>query len=340
MPRTNRVCVAPLALLAGLLPAVAGAQPSTHQVTIGGGTIDVTIQGTPAVPEPVLLAWIEKSARGVTSYLGRFPVPRVRLDVRAGGRGEVSGGTTRGGRMPSIRIRVGDEADQRALDRDWVLTHEMLHLAFPDLTTDDSWAEEGLSTYAEPIARARVGLVREEGIWSDLVDGLPKGLPRRGDPGLHGTGDWGRTYWGGALFWLTADLRIREATRNRKGLPDALQAILAAGGDIRAGWTLARTLQTGDRALGLTVLTDLYREQGARAEAVDLDALWQRLGVQRRGGRIVFDDHAALATARRAIDGSAERAAGTPQRETEAAGWNLPASPGETSIAVVPSALR
>ena len=102
----------------------------------------------------------------------------------------------------------------------------MLHLGFPDLTTDDSWAEEGLSTYAEPLARARVGLVREEGIWSDLVDGLPKGLPHRGDPGLHGTSDWGRTYWGGALFWLTADLRIREATRNRQGLPDALQAIL------------------------------------------------------------------------------------------------------------------
>jgi hypothetical protein len=301
MPRANHVCIA---LLAGLLPVAAAAQ-SSHEVAVGGGTIDITITGTPAVAEPLLLAWIEKSARGVTSYLGRFPVPRVRLDVRTGGRGGVGGGVTRGGRMPSIRIRVGDGADQRALDRDWVLTHEMLHLGFPDLTTDDSWAEEGLSTYAEPIARARVGLVREEGIWSDLVDGLPKGLPRRGDPGLHGTGDWGRTYWGGALFWLTADLRIREATRNRKGLPDALAAILAAGGDIRGSWTLARTLQTGDRALGLPVLTDLYHEQGTRAEAVDLDALWQRLGVQRRGGRVVFDDQAALATVRRAIDGSA-----------------------------------
>ena len=209
--------------------------------------------------------------------------------------------------MPSIRVRLGDGIDQRALDRDWVLTHEMLHLGFPDLTTDDSWAEEGLSTYAEPLARARVGLVREQGIWSDLIDGLPKGLPRRGDPGLHGTQDWGRTYWGGALFWLTADLRIREETRNRRGLPDALAAILAAGGDIRARWTLARTLETGDRALGLTVLTDLYREHGARATDTDLDALWRRLGVRRTGGRVEFEDDAALASARRAIDGSAVR---------------------------------
>ena len=178
--------------MAAALPARRSPRRSPRtRVTVGGGTIDVTVTGAPAVPEPMLLAWIDKSARGVTSYLGRFPVPRVRLDVRAGGRGGVGGGVTRGGRLPSIRIRVGDATDQRALDRDWVLAHEMLHLGFPDLTTDDSWAEEGLSTYAEPIARARVALVREQGIWSDLVDGLPKGLPGRGDPGLHGNGRLG-----------------------------------------------------------------------------------------------------------------------------------------------------
>jgi hypothetical protein len=306
MERRHPVDIARLALtlLGGaLLPAAAAAE-SSREVTVGGGTIDVTITGTPAVPEPALLGWVEQSARGVTSYLGRFPVPRVRLEVWTGGRGGI-GGVTRGGSLPSIRVRLAAGVDERALERDWVLTHEMLHLGFPNLTTDDSWAEEGLSTYAEPIARARVGLVREQGIWSDLIDGLPKGLPRRGDPGLHGTQDWGRTYWGGALFWLTADLRIREQTRNRRGLPDALAAILAAGGDIRARWTLARTLATGDRALGLTVLTDLYREHGTRATDVDLDALWRRLGVRRAGGRVVFEDDAALASARRAIDGSA-----------------------------------
>jgi hypothetical protein len=173
-------------LAAALVPVLGSAQTSTRTVTIGESAIDVTIVGTPAVPEPALVAWIERSAAGVRSYLGRFPVPRVRLDVRAGGRGAVGGGVTRGGRLPVIRIRAGDATDQRALDRDWVLTHEMLHLAFPDLTTDDSWAEEGLSTYAEPLARARTGLVRPESIWSDLVDGLPKGMPGRGDPGCTG----------------------------------------------------------------------------------------------------------------------------------------------------------
>jgi hypothetical protein len=284
-----------------------------RQVTVGASTIDVTISGGAPGSEAALLDWIDASARGVAAYLGRFPVPRARLAVRmTDGRG-IGHGVTYGGRTPSIRIQVGRNADARAFGSDWVLTHEMLHLGYPDLTTDDSWAEEGLSTYAEPLARLRVGTLRPEKVWVDLMDGLPKGNPGPGDRGLHATESWGRTYWGGAGFWLMADIRIREQTRNRQGLSDALAGILAAGGDIRVGWTLARALQAGDRALGLTVLSDLYQEMAARPHALDLDDLWTRLGVRRAGGRIVYDDRAPLATVRQAIVSvpGPERAAST-----------------------------
>jgi hypothetical protein len=283
------------------MSSAATALAADHRLVVGGGTLDVTINGAASVSEAALVEWIDTSARAVTAYLGRFPVPEVRLRVRAGGRGGVGHGVTYGGRMPSIRIEAGRDADESDLEQDWVLTHEMLHLGFPDLSSDDSWAEEGLSTWAEPLARARVGLLSEEEVWSGVVAQMPSGLPRRGDPGLHGTEDWGRTYWGGAMFWLLADVRIREKTANRRGLPDALAGILDAGGDIRSGWDLRRTLATGDRALGLTVLSDLYRELGAAPGAPDLAALWRRLGVQRTGGRIAFDDSAPLAEVRRGI---------------------------------------
>jgi hypothetical protein len=246
---------------------------------------------------------VETSARGVAAYLGRFPVPRSRVVVRQRGRRPIGFGSARGGAVPSIRISIGParEADFR---RDWVLTHEMLHFAFPDLTTDDSWAEEGLSTYVEPLARRRVGTMTEDEMWGDLIQNLPQGQPRAGDRGLHATEEWGRTYWGGALFWFLADVEIHEKTQNRRGLSDALQAIVDAGGDIRAEWPLSRALQTADRALGLGTLQDLYEALGAKAEPVDLDALWDRLGVHRRGGRIVYDDEAPLASVRRGIGSS------------------------------------
>lgn len=298
----------PLRLLGGsvasLIVALASAAPSAageHRLQVSGGTIDVSITGTPVLSEKSLLKWMDTGARAVSAYFGRYPVPMVRLRVRTGGGGRVGSGMTMGGRAPWIKIAVGHASREKDLRDDWVLTHEMVHLGFPDLTSDDTWAEEGLATYVEPWARARVGAYPEDEVWADLIEGLPQGLPRRGGRGLHGTDDWGRTYWGGALFWLIADVRIREHTRNRKGLPDALAAILEAGGDVRAKWDLRRTLSTADTALGLTVLSDLYRELGQAPGHVDLDGLWRRLGVRAEHGRVTYDDAAPLADVRRAM---------------------------------------
>jgi len=276
-----------------------------RQVQAAGSTIDVSVSGALPVSEAALFRWVETSARGVAEYLGRYPVPRVRLMVRAGGRGAVGHGVTYGGRSPSIRIAVGRDATEQTLRTDWVLTHEMTHLGFPDLTSDDDWAEEGLATYVEPLARVRAGTLGADKMWADLLEGIPKGLPR--DRGLHGTRDWGRTYWGGALFWLLADVEIREKSQGRRGLPDALRAILDAGGDIRTRWTLTRTLGVADRALGQTTLADLYARLGTAPGTVDLADLWGRLGVRRERGRVVYDEAAPLTGIRRKVAGSAAR---------------------------------
>ena len=163
------------------------------------------------------------------------------------------------------------------------------------------WAEEGLATYVEPIARARAGELSPEKMWRDLVRGLPQGLPQRGDEGLDQTHTWGRTYWGGALFWLLADVEIRERTGNRFGLEHALRALVARGGSIADRWPLQSALDVGDRAVGAKVLEELYAKMGSRPVEVDLDALFLRLGVALRGTAVEFDDRAPLAPIRRAI---------------------------------------
>src|SRR5215510_4373889 len=183
----------------------ADAAAGDHVVKVGGGTIEVSITGTPPVPVAALLQWVDTAARAVTGYLGRYPVPRVRLYVRTGRSGGIGYGTTHGGDTPTIRMDVGRDVDEGDLRDDWILTHEMVHLAFPDLTTDDRWAEEGLATYVEPVARARLGVLSEDEVWSGLIDGLPKG---QGRGSLHATHEWGPTYWGGALYWLLADVTI------------------------------------------------------------------------------------------------------------------------------------
>ena len=108
----------------------------------------------------------------------------------------------------------------------------------------------------------------------------------------------------GALFCLVAEVRIRQATGNRKGLQDALRAIQKAGGTIDNSWPVDRALELGDRATRTTVLTQLYAETKDKPAPVDLDALWQQLGVRKNGEGVLLDDAATLAGIRRAITAS------------------------------------
>ena len=163
------------------------------------------------------------------------------------------------------------------------------------------WLEEGLATYVEPIARVRAGELTAKQVWGDMVEGMPEGQPAPGDRGIDHTPTWGRTYWGGAMFCLLADVEIRKVTRNKMGLENALRGIVAAGGTIDTEWGLAKVLATGDAAIGDPVLQPLYDRMKVDASPVDLDALWRQLGVEVRDGSVSFDDSAPLADVRKAI---------------------------------------
>jgi hypothetical protein len=116
-------------------------------------------------------------------------------------------------------------------------------------------------------------------IWQDMVRDMPQGEPAPGDQGLDHTHTWGRTYWGGAMFCLVADVEIRQQTHNRLGLQDALRAIMVAGGTIDHDWTLPQALAIGDRATSTHVLTDLYAQWKDKPVDYDLPALWNQLGI-------------------------------------------------------------
>src|SRR5204863_3764170 len=180
------------------------------------------------------------------------------------------GGHTNGWNGATIKMNVGSLSTASDFAADWVMTHEMVHLAFPSVPDAHHWIEEGLATYIEPIARARAGSLTSEKVWTDLVNGLPQGLPEPGDRGLDFTPTWGRTYWGGALFCLLADVEIRERTGGSRSLDDALRAVVRAGGNISVRWPIERALAVGDRATGTDVLERLYRKMAHASSSPDL----------------------------------------------------------------------
>jgi hypothetical protein len=297
-------------LSAGIVLAIAllfvqsAAADERASLDVGGGAI--TVEWDDAL-EPVaseLRQWVDYSARAVARFYGRFPTKELslRLDARPG-RGGVGGGVTTNTDGAEIEIRVGSAITREELREDWVLVHEMVHLALPEVGRRHNWLAEGLATYIEGIARAQAGTRAGNDVWSELKRSMSQGLPKPGEGGLDQTHTWARTYWGGALFCFAADLSIREQSGNRYSLRDALIAILEATGGYAGpsaprGVDINEIFRIGDRATHTTVLTDLYARMKDSPNAPDLDALWQRLGVRDDKGRIEFDDRAPLAAIR------------------------------------------
>lgn len=290
-------------LLAAPLRASAANLPG-QTLSVGGADIEVSFAEVNfPLTRAAMLDWIAESADAVTEYYGRFPVQHLRVNVLPvnRGKGVVFGRTFVPGPVPVIRVFIGPVASEDDLHQDWVMTHEMVHLAFPSVPREQHWIEEGIATYVEPIARVQIGDLTAAKVWRDMLDGMPHGLPDKGDRGLDITHTWGRTYWGGAMFCLLADVEIHRRTQNRFGLQDALRAI-AKSGTMLDDWPLTRALKAGDDAVGVPVLMELYAKMKDAPYDPNLPVLFQRLGVKLAGDSVTFDSAAPDASIVTSID--------------------------------------
>jgi hypothetical protein len=275
-----------------------------HVAEVPAGDTTVRLAVAPkglALTEADAEAWLSASAGAVAHYyLGHLPA-RHTLVVIMSGSGSSTRGETLGGGGPAVMVRASDSVNANTTRDDWIVVHELLHANFPDLGRQHAWLSEGLATYVEPIARARIGQVDDQKFWRDLVEGLPQGLPEAGDQGLENTHTWGRTYWGGALFCLLADVTIRERTSNTRSLDDVIRWIGSTGDVDDVHWEMQRFIAAGQQATGTEVLRELYQSLAEKPGTVNLSELFARLGVRLAQGVLSFDDSAPLAKIRRSI---------------------------------------
>ena len=287
----------------GVAPyAVFGPVRVRHVEAVEGAIVDLAI--APAgytVSDDALVAWVARNASTMARFLGCFPLERVMVLVVPAAGSEVRHGETMGDGGASIVVEVGERAGPSALDRDWVLPHELAHLAVPSVSRRYHWMEEGVAVYVQPIARARAGELTPEEVWGQFARGMPIGAAAKGGAGLDGSSSWARTYWGGATFCLLADLEIRRRTGNRLGFEDALRGLLMSGGSIAQIWDFDRLLQTADSSVGASVLRPMHHEFGLEPWSVDMDRVFQDLGVILDGDDVILVDDAPLAALRRAI---------------------------------------
>jgi hypothetical protein len=289
-------------VLALLMLAAAGTADTAQELRVGGAVLRVDLdRGDFAGGATPILEWLRRSAEIVSRYYARFPAASVTVRLVPQEGGGVHGGKTFANPNAYIRVQLGREVTAEQLLNDWVLVHEMTHLALPDTGEEHAWLSEGIATYVEGVARVQADNRRETDVWAEEMRAMPRGLPQPGDRGLDHTHTWGRTYWGGAMFCLLADVDIRRRTHLRFGLQDALRAVLRESGGLASDWPIERVLRSGDAAVGTKTLEDLYAQMKDTAVAPDLMTLWRELGVLPQGDSVTLSDSAPLAEVRRAI---------------------------------------
>ena len=277
-------------------------QPVLESLAVGESRLELQfVSGFDVAGRIEAREWIARSARAIARYFGKFPVPEATILIIPVDGDTVKSGTAFNDRELRIRVRVGHNVTREKYLADWIMVHEMVHLAIPEVPRNQNWFHEGAATYVEIIVRAKAGLSGSNGGWAELVRNLNQGMPQKGDRGLDHTPTWGRIYWGGAMFCLLADVELRKRSSNRVGLRDALRGIVASGGNYGKEWPLEKTLSVADEATGYSVLSDLHARMKDSASPPDLVGLWRDLGISEIDGVVVYSDDAPLSAIRRAI---------------------------------------
>jgi len=277
-------------------------EPQFESMTIGKARVHLQFApGVDAQKGKQLQSWIARSGQVIADYFGSFPVPEVTILVITGDGAAITSGAAFSDPELRIRVKVGRDTSPATYLADWIMAHEMVHLAIPEVPRNQIWFQEGVATYVEIVARARAGLSGANGGWAELFRNIEQGMPQKGDRGLDFTPTWARTYWGGAMFCLMADVELRKRSNNRIGLEDALRGIVASGGNYSKTWPLEQTLKIADAATGHSVLTDLHALLKDNGNPPDLAGLWRDLGVSMHEGKLRLRDNAPLSAIRKAI---------------------------------------
>lgn len=264
------------------------------------GELDVTVlDGELAVDAARLTQWAAERARAVSTFYRGFPAPRAALFVvPVPNRREVVFGNLLPESSPAAVLEVGALTNEAALADDWVLVHELFHIGVPSFHAEGKWFDEGLATYFEPIIRVRAKLLEPLNAWREFALSMPRAQRALTREGLEHSDD---IYWGGAIFCLLADVAAREQTQGRLGLEDGLRKVRLAGGNASEVWSLEKTLKIADSAFPQPILAPLFERYGRRPAALDLEALFDALGVSRAASGVRLSETAPRAWVRRAI---------------------------------------
>ena len=276
-------------------------QPHTTLSACGGDIAIVFADGAPGLDRERVMEWIRKSAEAVSRYFGQFPVRQVGLLVIADDSTAISGGTTYGISHSAISIHVGRRANETAFRDDWILVHEMTHLACRPCRGKATGCSKAMRRMWSRSHARRPG--RSTRAWSG--DGRSRACPKASRrPGIRDSTTPARGVAPTGVARPFGSRRTSGFWRRRTARwvhRMHYVAINRRSGGNTADWTVDQVMAAGDAATKTHVLSSLYAAMRSSPAPVDVANLFRQLGVEERDGAIEYSDDAPLASIRRRI---------------------------------------
>ena len=248
-----------------------------------------------------LKKWVRDMGNTLSEYLGFFPVNQLQVLLLENTRfksGPVPWGEVKRGGGFGIGFVVNSQRPIKEFYADWTATHEFSHLLIPNLESTDGWLSEGLASYLQYVLMAQSGEISPELAWENLLAGFNRGL--NGTKRLRGErlvetaerrrrgGRTMRYYWSGAVYFFTADVRLRQTTNGRVGLPEVLSQLNQCCIKSRYEWSGIRLAEKMDEISASSVFSELYNEFAYSKSFPEFEPIFQQLGMK------ISDDEVAL----------------------------------------------
>ncbi|MBT8444914.1 MAG: hypothetical protein HKN81_06960 [Gammaproteobacteria bacterium] len=234
--------------------------------------------------------WLSTVGQTVTLLNGRLPRDTIRIELTAyASAGEAVPFAMVKRRNPQgVEFYINPSQPLDAFVTDWTAYHELSHLFIPYPGNADVWFSEGLASYYQNVLQYRGGLLTEREAWQKLLNGFMRGRDddRHRDmtlgelsPRMRTERAFMRVYWSGALYFLEADLAVREHSDGTARLDTILADYGECCLEARRRWNGRQIAREFDRLAGAEIFVPLFDRYAASMKIPDFRPALASAGV-------------------------------------------------------------
>jgi hypothetical protein len=267
----------------------------------------------PSHKRAMLKDWVNHAENALRSVYGTLPVDDYITIIKASNRGSsaVPWGEVNRYSPPEVTLVVNTKSSLKELKADWTIYHELSHLLIPYDAGDARWFSEGLASYYQNITQARVGMFDEQTMWQKLYNGFERGNKQQKyshqplsyvSDNIGQNRNYMRIYWSGALYWLKADVSLRELTKNTASpysLDLALKQLQQCCFDRYL--SVEKIVEKLDELSQSQVFSTLLAEFSTSYAIPEYLPLLNSLGIEGNNGKVILNNNAKLSAQRKAI---------------------------------------